>query len=425
MAIALTDSQATSALAALGKLPASSLTISAVPMGDIATFEALSALTSMAVADTASAVQGDLASGHSVLETGVLAGKISDITVNDTVVALTDTQAEQVLHALTVLGGSGDLTVSDVSVGDLPTIGALSALTGMTVSDDAAAIKGDLTLDASSQLALHQHVITGMTVTGGPISLTEVQALAADPAALALLPADSLDVTGVAIGDIGDVAAIGTPLAGMTVSDDGGTITTDLQQGASNSALEHYAGKITGVTLTSGSVSLSDADAWVVTDALAKLPTGSLTVTGAAVGHVATYGGMAGLALMDSRLDTASAVTMTWPEARRALETYASERRDHRDYGERRRGGFDRYPGRGSASRTGDPRRRRRPDGQRCVGRGHPDHRGLTALTGMTVSASTPIFTTTSCWAPRRNSTTSRRDPRRDGDRRACGSRQQ
>ena len=145
-------------------------------------------------------------------------------------IALTDTEAEHVLGALAVLSGSGGLTVSDVSVADIPNIGGLSALTGMTVSDSAAHIKTDLLLDSSSELAQYHAVITGVTVTGGgPISLTDAQALAAETSALALLPADSLAVTGVALSDIADVAAIGASLGSMTVSADGSDITTDLR----------------------------------------------------------------------------------------------------------------------------------------------------------------------------------------------------
>ena len=196
-------------------------------------------------------------------------------------------------------------------------------MTGMTVSDSAAHIKTDLLLDSSSELALYHAVITGVTVTGGPISLTDAQALGAEASALALLPADSLDVTGVAVGDIADVAAIGAPLAGMTVSADGGTITTDLQLGASSSELELHASKISSVTITSGSISLSDTDAWAVTDALAKLPAGSLTISDAAVAHVGTYGALTALTSM-SVADTASAVHADLIADTSELETYAA-----------------------------------------------------------------------------------------------------
>ena len=187
------------------------------------------------------------------------------------------------LDALALLGGSGGLTVSDVSVADIPNIGGLSALTGMTVSDSAAHIKGDLILDASSELALKHAVITGVTVTDGPISLTDAQALAAEATALGLLPSGSLDVAGVAVSDVADVAAIGAPLAGMTVSDTAAHITTDLELGASDSELELHAGKITSVTATGGPVALSDSDAWVVTTALANLVANSLTISGASI----------------------------------------------------------------------------------------------------------------------------------------------
>ena len=74
-------------------------------------------------------------------------------------------------------------------------------------------------LNGLSELALHHGLINGVAMTGGPINLTDAQALDATPAALALLPANSLVVTGVAAGDVANVAAIAA-LFTMAVSDD-------------------------------------------------------------------------------------------------------------------------------------------------------------------------------------------------------------
>ena len=217
-AVSLTDTQAELVLPALALLPASSLTVSNVSIANVPAIAALSSLTSMTVQDATGTIHTDLLKGaNSVLEEN--AGFITGITYSSGIaIALTDSQAELVLAALATLPASS-LTVSAVSIADLPAIGALSALSSMTVSDSAGNIKADLILDASSQLAAYHSAITGVTVTGGPISLTDAQALAAEATALALLPAAILDVTGVAVGDVAGVAGIGAPLASMTVSD--------------------------------------------------------------------------------------------------------------------------------------------------------------------------------------------------------------
>ncbi len=303
--VTLEDSDATADLHALALLSgADTLVVDDVLVADVAGIAALGALASMTVSDSAANVQSDLESdGAHVLETDQ--ADITSITVTG-IVDLSYTDATLVMPALEKLQSSS-LTIDDVPITHIAAVAALAALDSMTVSDTAGHIKTDLLLGASSELALNHLVITGVTISsGGPISLTDAQAQTVVSAALAHLPAECIDVTGVAVGDIATIAAdIGVLLDTITVSDTAGAIATDLENGAASSELELHAAKISSVTATGGTVDLTDAAAWAVTAALANLVSGSLVVSGASVLHAATYGALTGLASMTVS-DTAS-----------------------------------------------------------------------------------------------------------------------
>ena len=141
-AVSLTDAQADAAFAALGKLPADSLTVTGVPVAAVANIASLGAvLAGMTVQDTAAAVQNDLASG-SALETN--ASAITGISLSGGQVTLTGAQADNVPDVLDKLPG-GSLVVTGVAVADIATIAAASSLDHMTVSDSTANIVNDLT----------------------------------------------------------------------------------------------------------------------------------------------------------------------------------------------------------------------------------------------------------------------------------------
>ncbi len=188
----------------------------------------------LSVADTAAHIHDDLTGGNSALEAGVAAGVISAITANDAVtLALTDTQAEQVLDALGVLSDAGGLTVSDVSVQDIATIGALTALPaegGMTVSDEASIISTDLLKGASSSLYIYHGHITSVTVTGGTVNLPYSELSGVEAAALELLPIDTLAVTDVPVDEVSTMVSY-PGLYQMTVTDTAGAIQGDIEFG--------------------------------------------------------------------------------------------------------------------------------------------------------------------------------------------------
>ena len=306
-----------------GKMTGDTLAVTGAMVAQLDSLHALYLVPgSVAVSDAASTIATDLALGASSrLETYAADGMLTAVAVTSGPVSLADSYVSAVGDALALLPASS-LQVTDVPISDVAHVAGLAALASMTVSDSAANIQADLILDGSSELALHHGAIASVTVTGGPISLTDAQALAASTTALAVLPLNSLDVTGVAVADIATIAAI-IALSGMTVSDTAANVTADLQLGSAASELELNAAKITSVTATGGTVSLSDTAAWAVTAALADLAAGSLTVTGASVAHAATYGALTALVSM-TVADTAAAVHADLTGGSSVLEIYAA-----------------------------------------------------------------------------------------------------
>ena len=189
------------------------------------------------------------------------------------------------------------MTVSNVSIGDVPTIAALASLSGMTVQDSASNVQTDLLNGASSVLEQSAGEITGTTFSSGTsVSLTDAQAELV-LAALATLPASSLTVSAVSVADVPAIGAL-SALTSMTVQDSTANIHTDLVKGAS-SALEQYAGVISGITYSSGSsIALTDAQAELVLPALGLLPASSLTVSAVSVANVPTIAALSALTSM-------------------------------------------------------------------------------------------------------------------------------
>lgn len=309
--VALGYGDASAAMGALSRLPGNSLTVSAVPVTDIATIAALTALTTMAVGDTGGAIAADLAKvadggGTSYIATGLTG--ISSIVASSTV-ALTDTEAMAVVAALDKLQGS--LTVSDVPLADAPTIAGIAALSSMTIKDSGDNIAGDLAQIAqhlSSTIQTDDSAITGFTVTGELVTLTDQQADAAY-SYLAKLPAASLIVTGVPVSDVANIAGLGGILSTMHVQDTASAVQQNL---ASDGSLATDASAIAGIglNLDSGQVTLTDAEANTVlaSGILNKLPAGSLLVTGVPVTDIANIATISSLASMAVRDSTAAII---------------------------------------------------------------------------------------------------------------------
>jgi hypothetical protein len=194
----------------------------------------------------------------------------------------------------------------------------------MTVSDTAGDIHTDLVSGGSSTLLTDLAKITSIAVSDSTLVSLSVANAASVSTVLAKLGDGTLEITGVALANFAAVTAY-TALDTMTVSDTVGTIITDLQSGASDSQLEHYANQITSVTATGGTVALSDTDAWAVTAALAKLVADSLTISDAVVAHVATYGALTALTSM-TVADTGGAIATSLSQgADSVIETYLSQ----------------------------------------------------------------------------------------------------
>src|SRR6185312_196694 len=261
-AVSLTAGEALSvAMAALNKLPAGSLTVTDVPVADIAGIAGLTALSEMAVLDSSVLIRNSLRTfgASSPLETD--AGKISGIGFSaGTSISLTDTEAQPVLGALAKLP-TNSLIVTNVSLADITSIAGLTpVLSNMTVLDGAATIRTELVTDgAASPLETHAGLITAIAFSSGSsFTLSDAQAQSV-LAALANLPTASLIVSGVLVADIASRAAIGS-LDHMTVLDTAAHIQADL---ASVGPASEIVTRIAAISL----VVVTDAGTIVLTEA--------------------------------------------------------------------------------------------------------------------------------------------------------------
>ena len=251
--IVLTAAQATTAAAAVAVLDHATLDITGVAVADVAATAALNALASMTVSDSTVHIHDDLAAaGASMSKLVNGAGRISSITVNDAgVVSLTGAQAQAALAALAEMT-AGTLTVTGVAVSHVNAIFGLAAVTagtGMTVSDTAGDIQGDLVPSGSSKLLADLAKITSIAVSDANyVTLASADA-AAVATVLAKLEAGTLEVTGVAVTDVPAVAGY-TALHSMTVSDTALDVQNDLIEVGAASNLRAHVGLISGIELT-------------------------------------------------------------------------------------------------------------------------------------------------------------------------------
>lgn len=273
--IGLTDAQIQAAGvddgagSALSKISGATIVAIDVPIADIATMLALGVPpTSIAVSDTATAIEADLTGGSSVL----LAHRttISAILVNDSgTISLTVAQAE----AAHVDDGAGSvfskmtgetLVVTGALVSDVGNLGALIvAPTGLSISDTAAHIQADLA-SGSSHLAANTGIIGSIAVSdAGTITLTETQLRAAHVddgpgSVMALASGGSLAVTHVLTADIGTIGALTVAPDSYAITDTAAHLQADLTSGTS--ALLAYLGAITSITVNpAGTITLTEA----------------------------------------------------------------------------------------------------------------------------------------------------------------------
>ncbi len=309
-AISLTEAQATAAHvddgagSVFAKLTGATLTVTGVPVADIATVAALPvAPTAIAVSDTAAHVQADLIAGGSRIIGHQSA--VASIDVNDSgTIAFTVAQIEAAGVETALAKTTGEtLVVTGAAVSDLSTIAGLAVVpSSIAVTDTAAHIQADLASGSSAILA-ERSLISGITVNpAGTVTLTQAQVLTAGVddgagSALALMTGETLVVTHVDVAHIATVLGLGVPPASIAVSDTAAHIQADL--GSGSSVLVGNIGSVTGITVNdSGTISLTVAqiEAAGVDDGagsvLAETTGGTIVVTGAAVSDIATLAGL-------------------------------------------------------------------------------------------------------------------------------------
>ena len=136
-------------------------------------------------------------------------------------------------------------------------------------------------------------MVSGITLTGGTvITLTETAAVAAGVATALdkIGNLTALDVTGVQVGQIGTVLALGVAGTSIAVTDSVTNVTNDLA-GVTPTLVSHAA-VVSGITLTGGTViTLTEGAAVAAGVATALDKIGNLTafdVTGVQIGQIAT-----------------------------------------------------------------------------------------------------------------------------------------
>jgi hypothetical protein len=220
---------------------------------------------SIAISDSAEHIEADLAGDSPALLQ--FAGLVGGIAVTDGgAITLTAAQAlaagvDDGSHALFAGLAGGTLAITDCSIGQLAGINQLwLAPTSISINDTAAHIAQDL---ASGNSALIQdlgslgaiHISDAM-----PLSLTETQALApyvddGPGSALSHVSGGGFSTTGVAADDVTQILGLGVAPTQITISDTAQKVAADL------SSLIGALGKVTGITVTGGVLTLTAAQA--------------------------------------------------------------------------------------------------------------------------------------------------------------------
>jgi hypothetical protein len=287
----------------------------------------------LAVSDSATNVQADLAEASPVLVAHNAA--ISGITLSDdTTITLTESEAAA-SGVADVLALIGNLTVLDVTAVTVAEIGAVLALgitgTSLEVADTATNIQADLA-GAAPVLVGHNAAISGITLTGETttITLTDAQATAAPDIAAALLKISNLtafDVTDVAVAEIAAVADMDVPHTSIAVSDSAAGVSVDLGLGSTSAILGNIT-QISGITLTeTTTITLTDGQALYSGISAALLKITNLTevdvigVPVADVANIAAVSGLTSMGVTDTLADVQADLTGASPD----LVTYADK----------------------------------------------------------------------------------------------------
>jgi hypothetical protein len=273
-----------------------------VDVADLATIAAgTHAPAAIAVSDTGADIAADLALGAESVLLGHLSS-ISSITARDSAnVTLTATQAlvagvDDSAHSAIGLLAGANLVVTQARVNQLAGLAALHvAPSSIAVSDTAATLSAALA-SGNSLLVTELANISSVTVDDGlPIILTESQVLAphVDDGAGSVLSETSgggLEVTGVTSAELPEMLELGVAPTAIEMSDTATGLETNF--GTVLSTIAADPGLITGITITSGTLSLSAGTALAANvdsgagSLIALLAGHSFDVTGAQVSQL-------------------------------------------------------------------------------------------------------------------------------------------
>ncbi len=252
----------------------------------------------ISVSDTASDIAADLASPGSLLVAGrptIIAISVQDgqtitLTEQQALAAHVDDGAGSVLSEVT----GGALAITHVAASDIAEMLGLSvAPASIAVSDTAAAIVNSL-----PTIVADLANISGLSVTGGPVSLTAAQTLElhvddASGSVIDKLAGHAFVVTGASVAQVSQLAALQFTPGSIAIADSSADITADLASG--HSALAQYAGLISSIAVTGGTLTLAASQAVTIAASPALnavfndfLPTTAVSVTGATVAQFAS-----------------------------------------------------------------------------------------------------------------------------------------
>ena len=262
--------------------------VTGVTVAEVATVEAVSGLGGT---PTLSIAVSDIAANLTSAALVALGGdnNVTSIAVSSGAISLTEAQFVADGAGLGKLTGAYTVDVTGVSYLQVATVEGISLPGTPTLSIAVSDTGGDLTSSALAALGGDPKV-TSIAVTTGAISLTESQ-FVGDTAGLGkLIGSYAVDVTGVSYLQVSTVEGIslpGTPTLSIAVSDTGGDLTS--------SALAALGGdpKVTSITVTTGAISLTEAQFAADTAGLAKMAgTYTVDVTGVTVADIPTVEGI-------------------------------------------------------------------------------------------------------------------------------------
>jgi hypothetical protein len=272
-------SQLINTIVLIGDPIALTLTIAQVT-SDAVVLSAVSSL-KIAYSDTALNIQHDLALGSLSKMVESQSAFYGLILPASSTITLTESQATGPYVANFLRGATGlaSFVVTGVTLAQIATVTALTVPnTSVALSDTAAAVSADLAMGGTSTILVNSGIISGITLSDvTTISLTQTQALYAGigAAVLAITNLTALDVTGVAVADVDQVAAL-SAYTSMAIDDTGTAVVGDLADLLTN------LGKIGSITLSSPGTPLlvTSMELSAYGTVFGKLDSYSLTVNG-------------------------------------------------------------------------------------------------------------------------------------------------